>query len=289
MKRLFFLSVGMVSVVLISCNRDQLEQQKGQISSLKVEDSIRLRQIESKDSSLSLFLKTMNRIETNLDTIKQRGKILSMAGTGENKKDTAAIMADLNSISELIAQNSRDMAALEKKLHASNHKNGDLEAMITRLNKEIAEKDEQIATLQKNLAETNASLQGEISKLNDTIQVAMRQRSQIGSMTNQMHQVYYTFGKAKDLQTKGVITTKGGVIGIGKTAILNPAIDESKFTSGDLTKVNTIDLQAKLDHLVTSHPSSSYKVVIGAKSDQITIVDQGLFWSKSKYFVAITK
>lgn len=287
MKRLFFFLVSVASVVLVACNHDQLEQQKGQISTLKKEDSIRLRQIEAKDSSLSFFIKTINRIEVNLDTIKQRGKILTI--NGEAKRDTAAIMSDLNAISNLIAQNSRDMAALEKKLRRSNAKNADLEGIITRLNKDIAAKDEEIAALQKNLAETNTALQGEIKKLNDTIQVAMNQRSQIGSMTTQMHTVYYTFGKMKDLQKNGIITKQGGFIGLGKTAVLNSSINTTHFTESDLTTLNTITLNAKLDKIVTSHPSSSYKVVIGQKSDVIQITDAQAFWSKSKYFVAVIK
>ncbi len=287
MKRLFIFSISVASVVMVACNRDQLAQQQSQISGLKKEDSIRLRQIEAKDSSLSFFIKTINRIEINLDTIKQRGKILSSAG--ESKRDTAAIMSDLNAISDLIVQNSRDMAALERKLRNSNAKNGDLQGIIVRLKKDIADKDQQIADLQKNLAETNTALQGEIKKLNDTIRVAMSQRTQIGNMTTEMHTVYYTFGKNKDLQTKGIITKQGGFIGLGKTAVLNSSIDNTKFTEADMTTLTSISLGGKLDKVVTNHPASSYKVTMGAKSDEITIKDAQAFWSKSKYFVAIIK
>ncbi len=287
MKRLFIFSISVASIVFASCNHDQIEQQKSQISSLKKEDSIRLRQIEAKDSSLSFFIKTINRIEINLDTIKQRGNILSTGG--ESKKDTAAIMADLNAISNLIAQNSRDMAALEKKLKNSGAKNADLQGIISRLNKDIAQKDEQIAALQKSLAETNTALQGEINKLNDTIKMAMSQRATIGNMTTQMHTVYYTSGKMKDLQKKGIITKQGGFIGIGKTAVLNSSIDTKNFTESDLTKLTTISFASKLDHIITSHPAGSFKIITGEKTDQLNITDPQLFWSKSKYFVALLK
>jgi len=287
MKRIIVISMSIASLAIMSCNHDQLQQQQSQISTLKKEDSLRLRQIESKDSSLSFFIKTINRVEVNLDTIKQRGNILS--STGESKRDTAAIMADLNAISNLIAQNSRDMAALEKKLKNSNAKNGDLQGMITRLNKDIAQKNEEIASLQKALAETNTALQGEISKLNDTIKMAMSQRATIGSMTTQMHTVYYTSGKMKDLQKSGIITKQGGFIGIGKTAVLNSSIDTKNFTQSDLTKLDAISFASKLDHIVTSHPAGSYKIITGEKSDQLNITDPQLFWSKSKYFVALLK
>jgi hypothetical protein len=287
MKRIVSRSICVAAIVLASCNHDQLEQQKGQISTLTKEDSLRLRQVESKDSSLTFFIRTINHIQVNLDSIKQRGNILTLEG--ESKKDTAAIMADLNAISNLIVQNSLDMAALEKKLHRSNQKNADLEAIITRLNKDITMKDEERATLQKNLAETNTSLQSVIQKLNDTITMALKERNQIGSMTTQMHTVYYTFGKMKDLQKKGIITKEGGFIGIGKTAVLNSSINATSFTQADLTALSSISLNAKLDKVITNHPADSYKVVAGDKSDDIVITDAQGFWSKSKYFVAIIK
>ena len=90
--------------------------------------------------------------------------------------------------------------------------------------------------------------------------------------------------------TKGVITKKGGFIGIGKTEQLKQDFNTDYFTQVDITETQAIDLFSKKANILTSHPSDSYKLEGDDESvDKLVILDPVRFWSASKYLVVVVE
>jgi hypothetical protein len=104
-----------------------------------------------------------------------------------------------------------------------------------------------------------------------------------------MNSVYYAFGTSKELKEKNVITKEGGFIGMGKSTKLKDDFNKEYFTKVNASQTTSIDIRAKKAKIITSHPSSSYKL-IGEKSvEKIEITNTEDFWSNSKYLVIITE
>ena len=243
---------------------------------------------QAQDSSIMSYIKSFNQIEENLDTIKAKAKMLNVTN-GEAAPQQDQIVADIRSIGALMLRNKKEIASLERKLKKSNGKNEELQKMIAHLTEELNEKDAQIAALQSQLAETNASLKDMITKFNDSMQVVAKQKEQITTMTNDMNTVYYAIGTMKELKQKGVVSKEGGIVGIGGTAELKKDFNTSYFTKADMTTLHALPLFSKFEKVVTNHPTDSYTITGANKSDSLVIKNAKSFWSQSKYLVIIVK
>lgn len=239
--------------------------------------------IERQDSSIQEFIRGFNEIQDNLDVIKEKEKIVSAnskdAETRKSKEEQ--IVADIQSIYDVMNKNKQRLATMRSKLKESNKKNEELEKFINRLTAEIEEKDGQIANLKSELERLNI----EMTNLNTTYQ----EEVQSGQLkTEKLNTGYYAFGTSKELIKNGVLTKEGGFIGLGKSQKMKEDFNKDYFTKVDITSVNTIPLGAKKAKLITTHPAGSYKIEgPEGKAEKLTITNPEDFWSASKYLVIV--
>src|SRR5580692_10460782 len=91
-----FIGATVFLTILCSCNNNQLVQQ---YKALHEHDSILALQTQADDSTIKGYINNMNEIQSNLDEIKSREKILTVQG--ENKTNGNAI-EDIKAIDSLI-------------------------------------------------------------------------------------------------------------------------------------------------------------------------------------------
>lgn len=282
MNRLMYIPI--IAIIMAACTDNSKQVQ--QLQALHAQDSILTRQAQQKDSAIENYVKTLDEIQNNIDSIKSKEKILSVAGTSEPPHN---IIADIKGLDERIVRENRRVYQLERRLKKEDKKDYDLQKVIKHLTKELAEKDEQIADLQTKLAASNSSLKTITEQFNDSIAVIHRQREEINAMRTMVNTVYYTVGTSKDLKKQGIISKEGSIIGIGGATELKSDIDNSKFTQGDMTKLQDIPINGKFNILITNHPAGSYKISGSKSSDTLHITDPSSFWSESKYLVIVVK
>jgi hypothetical protein len=281
----YLISAVIVSI-LFACNNKQEEAERAQLKSVSADDSILNLKTRAQDSTITAYVKSMNDIEDNIDSIKAKARIMTISsGTKEGSDRKAMIISDMRVIGDLMMKNKEELAIMKRKLAKSGLKNAELQKMIDHLTEELTEKDADIASLQSQLAETNATLKVEIQKFNDSMEVIKRQHATIA----EQDLVYYAIGTTKELKNKGVIMKTGGVLGVGGTEELKPNTNITYFTSADLHSINGLPLYSKIDRIITSHPNGSYKISGDKKADSLIIIDQKLFWSESKYLVVTVK
>ena len=230
---------------------DKLQQEKTALNA----------SVSYKDSTITAFLSSFNEIENNLAAIEiKRATLAKSAENGELKgTQMERINENILSINELIKENKQKIASLTASLKKSNVKVHGFEAMIAKLNLQIEEKDKQVADLNTQLAEMNTK----VEKLNT--------------------------GTFKELQTKQVMKKTGGILGIGATKKVNSDFNKESFTAIDITKVQTIPVDAKDAKLLTTHPSDSYTIEHkGNMVNDILITNPEKFWAASKYLVVVT-
>lgn len=278
MKKLLIIAFAGIIMTACTDNSKQLQQ----LQTLRTQDSLLTRQTQQKDSAITNYVKTLDEIQNNIDSIKSKEKILTMGNGGEPPH---SIVTDIKALDAKILRENRRIYYLERKLKKEDQKDLDLQKVIRHLTKELTEKDAQIADLQTKLAASNNSLKLITEQFNDSIVVIHKQREEINAMRSSINTVYYSMGSAKELKKNGVITKEGSVIGIGGANELKPDFNNSYFTQGDMTKLQDIPLNGKFVKLVTIHPASSYKV----SGDTLHIIDPSSFWSESKYLVIVLK
>lgn len=280
----YLLAAAVVSM-LFACNNKKEQMEQAQLKSASAEDSMLNLRTRAQDSTITAYIKSMNDIEDNLDSIKAKAHIMKIGGATEGMDKKEMIITDMKYIGNMMMKNREQLAMMKKKLAESGNKNTELQKMIDHLTEELNEKDSEIAGLQSQLAETNANLKTEIQKFNDSMQVIARQNATI----SEQNMVFYAIGTTKELKNKGVIMKEGGVLGVGGTEQLKPNTNIAYFTSADYHAIHALPLYSKFDKIITSHPNGSYKISGNDQSDSIVIIDPKLFWSESKYLVVVVK
>lgn len=277
MKKLLLILVPVMLITACSDNSKQVAQ----LTALSKQDSILAGQAQQKDSAIVSYVKTLDAIQGNIDSIKSKEHILSESGN----EPPHNIISDIKSLDSRIVWENRKIYQLEKKLKKEDKKDADLERVIKHLTRELTEKDAQIADLQDRLAKGDASLKELSVQFNDSIAVIHKQREEISAMKMAVNTVYYALGTHQELKKHGVITKEGSIIGIGGASELNADFSNSSFIKGDMSKLSSIPLGNKFSKLITHHPSGSYKISGQGHLDTLYINDPASFWSQSKYLV----
>ncbi|MES2566751.1 MAG: hypothetical protein V4565_07790 [Bacteroidota bacterium] len=240
-------------------------------------------QLSEKEVALQEFVTSFNEIQENLNAIKEKEKIVTaQSQSGDVKSKEESIKADIQAIYDLLASNKNRINTLSKKLKDSKSKISGLEQMIATLQAQIDSKDGEISELKSQLESKNIELSNIVMNL-ENVEAAS------SAKTEKMNTVYYAFGTSKELKEKNVITKEGGFIGMGKSTKLKDDFNKEYFTKVDASQTTSINIGAKKAKIITSHPSSSYKLIGEKTVEKIEIINTDDFWSNSKYLVIITE
>jgi len=276
-----------IVILLSACNTDELEQKIADLEADKIEAYCKL---EGKEELLVEFVSSMNEIQENLSKIKEHENIISARfdnGNMEVKNSMKdAIIGDIDLINNLLIDNKEKMALLQSKFRRSEKnaiiKIAGLEKMIENLAIQMTLKDSEISKLHSQLAEANAQLGVMFNEYNNRLE-------ELGNQEDLLNTAYYCYGSSKELKEQGVISKKGGFIGLGKTAKLSENFNKEYFNQIDISIVNEIDITGDDVQLITNHPTESYRIEGEEGSKKIIIVDSEIFWNSSKYLVIQVK
>lgn len=237
--------------------------------------------LNEKELALQEFISAFNEIQDNLNTIKEKEKIVVKSSSeGDVKNKEEQIKEDIQAIYDLMAKNKSRINVLSKKLKDSNLKLEGMQLMIENLQNSLNMKDEEIAEL-KNKIE---SLHIELSSLKTNYE-DLKGENEVKTTT--LKTAYYAFGTSKELKEKNIITREGGFIGIGKSTKVKDDLNKEYFTKIDIEQTTSINIGAKKAKIITTHPSGSYKLIGEKTVERIEITNNEEFWSVSKYLVII--
>lgn len=235
-------------------------------------------------ASLDSFFRAMNDIQSNLDEIKSKEKIISKDTTGGDVAGRKQqITNDIQAIYDMMVQNKQRLATAKKNLKNSNLQIASMQTTIDNLTVQLAEKEQEITGLKNNLEKMNLELSN--LSMNYT-----ELQSESDAKTSAMNTAYYAFGTKKELIKTGVLTKEGGFIGLGKSEKLSETMNNDYFTKIDISVTKEIQLGAKKAKLETTHPAGSYRIEgADGKAEKLVILDAEKFWSVSKYLVIVVE
>ncbi|MCB0835088.1 MAG: hypothetical protein KDE26_00055 [Bacteroidetes bacterium] len=289
----YFLIITL-AVTIFSCN-------SGKIKKLEEENNSLIEQTAQKDSLLNNFMSAFNDFESNLELIKEKESLISMnSGDPEMRVDQKEkILSDIQMINQLLDDNKSIIADLSSRLEGSDAKLGEFRRMVSRLKKQLEEKDTEVASLKTSLADMDFTVEN-LNRRIDTLNRAtenltaqtMEQAEQISDMDQTIHQKdsaiavkteklntgFFIAGTSKELKSKNIITKNS----------LKQDFNEKVFTQIDISKTNSFPVDSKKASLLTSHPSDSYVFNKDEnKIESLQITDPERFWKTSRYLVVV--
>jgi predicted RNase H-like nuclease (RuvC/YqgF family) len=273
--------------MLNSCKETVLkDEHNAQIANLIRSDE------KTRDSLEGLYIATLDEIDDNLDKIRDReGMIIMDPGNSDLKiSKKEQIVNNISMINTLLAENKNKLAEMEKSL--ASYKKGK-KAMVH----SIQQAKERMQLLEDEIEELKGVLTQNEFKINDLNKQLDEKNNQLASLTEKnttldksLNRVYFKEGTYKELKGSNIIKREGGVLGIGRVATLQQNLDKSKFKELSQKETTSIVLNGKKPKLITRHPVNSYTVsTTGDDLAQLTINDPESFWSYSKYLVVELK
>jgi uncharacterized coiled-coil protein SlyX len=158
-----------------------------------------------------------------------------------------------------ISRNKERIRQLESSLHSSGIKVTGLEKMVRNLKQTVTEKETMVAQL----AVQVDSLTTQVNTLATTVQETqdtLHVRDQtLEDRRRELATVYVAMGTKKQLRDSGVLTAKGGVLGMGKTLKPTGEIHDD-FTAVDTDQQTDLPIDAKKAQVVTPQPPNSYEL-----------------------------
>jgi len=300
MKRIAGLLLGLMPVALFSlialtgCNQTELQRIAELESRL---DSLRI-QSEQKDATINEFFQSIDEIEANLNLIRSKEQKINAEvrnkQEGELPEDgRERIAKDIIDINRIMSENQTKMAALSKKLKASNLKVAQFEKMVKDLQEKIEQRDATIQDLRENLELLNFSVDSLSMEVATLDSVNQGLRDQVAEQHDQLNTAWYAFGTKKELIENKIISREGGFLGIGKRNELKEDLTLEYFTKVNIGETESIPLFAskKGVDFVTKHPSDSYELEKNSEGAVVNlrITDKEKFWRGSKYLVVVIK
>lgn len=268
----------------IACGREA----KKQAEELQIKTDSLTGEARQKDEAINEFIRSINEIQGTLDSIKDKEDLINLTtDRGGELKPTAKdqIKSDIEMIYSMMLKNKETIASLSKKLKSSTLKVDELNKMVDRLNRELADKAQQIEDLRSRLAKLNASFEMANLKIDTLSRTVKEQGSQINSQSQtiaqqdaELNSAYYVIGNNKELKKTGII----------KSGEVLADFNKDLFTKVDIRKVTEIPILKKKARILSSHPTASYKFTGDKKTIQaLQILDYKSFWSNSKYLVIV--
>jgi len=286
-KLMYVLSV----LVLVSCG-----QHKKEIAVMQARQDSIAQVAEQKNNTILEFIDEMNEIQSNLDSIKAIEKIISVEKASSIELKASAkqrIAEDIAQINDLLQKNKVLVKSLTNKYTASNAKIAELEITIANMNKQLTDKDADIASLTAELE----ALHINVTNLNQQIETITAESAKtikekelaFKEQADVLNTAYWAFGTKKELAEKNVIEKEGGVLGLGKSLALKKDFNRDYFQKIDIREFKQMTLNAKKAVLLANHPADSYHLT-GTKTVETLVIDKPEeFWKTSKYLVVVVE
>ena len=242
-------------------------------------------------------LRTINEIEAALQTVREAENIILL----ENQEgNTNYAVSQIEAIDRTIQQNKAKIAELEAQLAESGSKSKQLSATITRLKKELDEKDTYINNLREELNVSKAQvadLSTQVNDLNKNVQSLnenidnlnaqnAEQQAMIRNQDAELNTVHYIVAPMETLKDLDLVT-KGGLF---KKEKVSMDLNKSAMIAADKRDLKVLPLNTKKAIIMTNHPESSYQITKG-EDDMLSleIVNPDAFWNTSNYLIISIK
>ena len=285
-----FLFVGLMAV---SCNVERSDKYQALLAE---RDSLYTEAVAAK-GGFDQALNTINEIENALESVRAQENIIMMDNQEGN---TNKAVTEINAIQQTLQENRNKINNLEKQLAEQGATSKALKQTVSRLKKQLEEKDvfinnlkDELQQSQQQIAELNeqvTNLNENINELNSNIDVMTvqnaAQQATIESQDAMLNTVWICIATQDVLVEKGIVSKSG----LFQKEISKQGFDKSQFMQGNKRDLDIIPLNTKKPKIMTNHPDSSYEITETEDGNKVLeIRDKEAFWSMSNYLVVSIK
>lgn len=226
----------------------------------------------------------------------------SETGTPLGPTQKERMLTSIAELKESIRNTRERIRQLEENLASSQTEVASLTRIIENLKRSVREREATIAHLTARvdtLAKTVTVLQTHVERSQETIaeqqqvieqsqQEIEAKRQEIEAKRREIATIRYVVGTKKALKEKGIITERGGLIGIGKSAALSGTFHDGDFTPLDTDHGLEIPIPGAEPQVLSGQSRGSYELRVG-KTESLLLIRDAAEFRKVKYLVVMVK
>lgn len=248
-------------------------------------DSLRT-ELNSRNAELDEIMGAFNEIQEGFKEINEAENRVNLDGEViESQSEANRIKSDIRFISDKLKANRDRIAELEKQLQNSKYNSSQFKKALKGLSEQLAAKRQQIETLQTELASKNiriAELDEAVTDLNKNVEELSAENEEkaktVAAQDKALNTAWYVFGTKSELKDQKILK-RGNVL-------KDDDFNKDYFTKIDIREEKEIKLYSKRAEVLTNHPEGSFQLVKDDKGQLILkINDPQTFWSVSRYLV----
>jgi len=218
------------------------------------EESMRQR-YDGAVSEIVMIQDSLNTIILGGESVIPPGRQLEQPGTLHDE-----VLSRIAVLKASVERTKGRIEELDAKLKKGGVKIAGLEKMIARLRKSVSEKEDQIAQLSTQVNTLNTQVAGLTTEVETKQQDLTQKQQELTEKQHEIATIFYTMGTKKELTKSGVVASKGGVLGFGKTLKPSGTVNESAFTPLDTDQETVIRIPSDKAVVLSAQPVSSYVI-----------------------------
>ncbi len=277
--------VALVAVVIVLGNKYK-ETTARYAETKQAEETVR--------NQFNSALVSLAEIQESLESVVPEGeRVVRLVrdvepGTEEAQTQRDHMLGTISNLKETIDLSKRRIRELEESLQKSHTEISGLKRLIDSLKRSVAEKEALIARLTAKVDSLNVTVVGLKEDVRRGEETISQQATVIEAKSQELATVFYAIGTKKELKAKGIITEKGGVIGVGKSTVLSGAFRAGDFTALDTDRFKEIPIPGREPQVLSAQSAPSYEIQITPEGAKLVIKDAREF-RKVKYLVVMVK
>lgn len=290
-----YLLIGSLALFATACvSKSEYDRQLANAAALSAEKDSLLNEVVA----TSQFIAEVN---TEIDKVRD-GKPVA-TGTGEmetlSPNEARKRLGDrVAQLTERLRESEERLAQSRRRVNQLSSNNATQSAQMTAFDSTLKQfqviidnqKGEIVALLDQVTAlnSENVALRETNTKLNTEREALTLDKA---TLTAEQNTVYWVAGKKDDLIKRGIVSQRGGMLGIGKTQVLARTLDASEFTAIDRTQMTELSLPdpAKTYRMISSNDVAGLDSTqrSGRFKGSVRIEEPEVFWRPSKFLVLI--
>jgi len=198
------------------------------------------------------------------------------------------VLSRISTLKSSIERTKERIEQLDARLKHSGVRIAGMKQMIEGLRRSATEREAQIAGLNTQVHTLQTRVTGMSYEIQGQQEVLARKEHELAEKQAELATIYYAMGTKKDLTSAGVVASKGGVLGVGKSLKLSGLFEEAAFSPLNTDEQNVIRIPAKKVQVLSAQPPSSYALQkVGKDMVELRILDRTEF-RKVKHLVILT-
>ncbi|WP_337437801.1 Cbp1 family collagen-binding glycoprotein adhesin [Prevotella sp.] len=293
MTKLKFILVLWAFVSILACKNERVDM----AGYMKERDSLIIENQANKEE-LAELNSIISTVSAGLDSIAIQEGILYSGKTRDGVAlNRNQIIANINSMAEILKRQREKIQSLQDSLamrsanpNKSSQSIEKLQNVIAFLNKQLAEKDNEIQSLRRDVNSKNKDINQLRTSLSDMRNRAEKAENRTQVVTQALakqdeiiNECYIKIGTKKQLVASGLL--KGGFL--QKKKVNYEDVDKSKFNAVDIRKFREVTLKSNNPKILTPQPSNNsfHFEENGDGTCTLVITNPTQFWSVSNFLI----